>query len=167
MIYKNWIEDWLNLYVKPSSKKRTFERYCQTCSLHVIPKLGEYKVEEITVSVLQKFIIDLLTNGNHRTGKGLSTNFVNTIISVVQSSLKTAQLVGVTQIYHANNIKRPKTEEKRVNCFTLQEQKRIEQYVLNNKKTKLLGIVLCLYTGLRIGELLALTWDDIDFEKRI
>lgn len=45
------------------------------------------------------------------------------------------------------------------------EQKKIEQYAVNHKKDKLFGVVLCLYTGLRIGELLALTWQDIDFGK--
>ena len=46
------------------------------------------------------------------------------------------------------------------------EQKKIETHVLNSNKDKLFGIVLCLYTGLCIGELLALTWSDIDFGKR-
>ena len=64
-----------------------------------------------------------------------------------------------------NKIKRPKTVEKQVDCFTCQEQKKIEQYVLHSSKHKLFGVVLCLYTGLRIGELLALTWKDIDFGK--
>ena len=49
--------------------------------------------------------------------------------------------------------------------FFCQEQKKIEIYVLNSGKDKFFGIVLCLYTGLHIGELLALTWDDIDFGK--
>ena len=45
------------------------------------------------------------------------------------------------------------------------EQKRIEQAVLMDKRPKMFGIILCLYTGLRIGELLALEWTDIDFSK--
>lgn len=50
-------------------------------------------------------------------------------------------------------------------CFSLAEQKKIEQAALSNKKRKFIGIVICLYSGLRIGELLALTWADIDFTK--
>ena len=64
-----------------------------------------------------------------------------------------------------DKIKRPKTKEKDVSCFTLPQQKKIEQTVLTSKKPKLFGIVLCLYSGLRIGELLALEWSDIDFNK--
>jgi len=52
-----------------------------------------------------------------------------------------------------------------VSCFSLAEQKKIEQAALSNKKRKFIGIVICLYSGLRIGELLALTWSDIDFAK--
>lgn len=44
---------------------------------------------------------------------------------------------------------------------------KIEQAVLQGKKDKLYGIILCLYSGLRIGELLALQWGDIDFAKGI
>ena len=41
-------------------------------------------------------------------------------------------------------------------CFSLAEQKKIEQAALSNKKRKFIGIVICLYSGLRIGELFAL-----------
>ena len=165
MIYKKWLNLWLEKYIKPSAKVRTYERYSQIVRTHIADSIGEKEISELTPIVLQTFISDLLTAGNTKTGKGLSANFVNTVISVIQNSLKTAYMVGITAEYVANKIKRPQTKEKQVDCFSVQEQKKIETYVLNCKKDKLFGVVLCLYTGLRIGELLALTWSDIDFGK--
>lgn len=167
MTYKNWMEEWLTHYIKPSSKQRTYELYCKIARTHILPRLGSYELTELTPFVLQKFVTDLTVNGNKRTEKGLSPNFVKTIISVVQNSLKTAHLVGYLPEYTANKIKRPKIIEKQVDCFSLAEQKKIETAALSAKKDKYKGIVLCLYTGLRIGELLALSWKDIDLEKGI
>ena len=165
MKYTTWLNEWLENYIKPSSKQRTYERYRQIISLHIIPTLGDLNITEITVITLQRFITDLLTSGNKKTKQGLSANFVNTVISVLQNSLKTAHLIGLAPEYVGGKIKRPKSIEKQVDCFTVLEQKKIENAVLNSKKGKMFGIVLCLYTGLRIGELLALTWSDIDFDK--
>ena len=167
MTYKNWLNEWLTHYIKPSSKQRTFEQYSKVAQIHILPYLGDIELTDLTPFVLQKFITDLTTNGNKRTGKGLSPNFVKTILSVIQNSLKTAHLVGYLPEYSANKIKRLKIVEKQVECFTIQEQKKIEEAALSAKKDKYRGIILCLYTGLRIGELLALTWNDIDFEKNI
>lgn len=165
MTYKNWLHVWLQNYVKPSVKSRTYLRYFQICTSHIIPLLGECELNKISAIKLQQFISELLVNGNLKTGNGLSPNFINVIISVLQNSLKTAHMIGLTSEYVGAKIKRPKTQEKKVDCFSLTEQKIIENYALNCKKTKAFGVVLCLYTGLRIGELLALTWDDIDLKK--
>lgn len=165
MKYIEWLNIWLNNYIKPSAKERTYIRYEQLIRTHIAPKIGGNDVNNLTPIVLQSLVTELLNSGNLRTGKELSPNFVNTVISVIQNSLKTANLVGIASEYTANKIKRPKTKEKQVDCFSVSEQKKIENYVLNGGKDKLFGIVLCLYTGLRIGELLALTWDDIDFGK--
>lgn len=167
MSYKNWLNEWLTHYIKPSSKQRTFEQYSRVAQIHILPYLGDIELTDLTPFVLQKFITDLTTNGNKRTGKGLSPNFVKTILSVIQNSLKTAHLVGYLPEYSANKIKRPKIVEKQVECFSIQERKKIEEAALSAKKDKYRGIVLCLYTGLRIGELLALAWNDIDFDKNI
>ena len=167
MKYKVWFEEWLTHYIRPSSKQRTFEQYSRAAQIHILPYLGNVELTDLTPFVLQKFITGLTENGNKRTGKGLSPNFVKTILSIVQNSLKTAHLVGYLPEYSANKIKRPKPKEKQVECFSIQEQKKIEEAALSAKKDKYRGIILCLYTGLRIGELLALTWYDIDFEKSI
>lgn len=107
----------------------------------------------------------MLESGNKRTNGKLSANTVKSIISVLQNSLRTAKNMGYINEYVADKIHRPKATEKRIECFTPVEQKKIEKAVSESCKTKLRGIVICLYTGLRIGELLALRWEDIDFTK--
>lgn len=165
MKYKEWFNIWLENYVKPSSKERTYIRYGQLIRTHIAPKIGEIDVNNLTPIALQSFVTELLNTGNGKTGKGLSANTVNAVISVMQNSLRTAYLLGYAKEYTANMIKRPKLKERKIECFTLAEQKKIEMAVFESKKTKLFGIVLCLYSGLRIGELIALQWKDIDLTK--
>ncbi len=165
MKYKDWLDVWFANYIEPSSKTKTCERYSEIIEKHLKVKLGEYELEELSPIVIQKYITELMQSGNLTTGKGLAANSVNGIITVIQNSLKLAYTLGELKEYTTDKIRRPKTKEKEVSCFSLAEQKKIEQAALSSKKRKFIGIVICLYSGLRIGELLALTWVDIDFTK--
>lgn len=165
MKYKEWLEEWLDNYIKPTAKERTYTRYYEIVHQHISPHLGEYELNDLTPIVIQKFVTHLLQCGNLKTGAGLSPNSVNSIITVIQGSLETANRIGLSDEYTADKIKRPKITEKQVSCFTPAEQKQIEQAVMNDKKIKMFGILLCLYSGLRVGEVLALEWTDIDFVK--
>lgn len=167
MKYIEWLNIWLENYVKPSVKVRTYERYALILEKHIAKDIGEHEINALSALILQNYITKLLQNGNHKTGQGLSANSVNSIISLIQNSLRTANMLGIAKEYTADKIKRPKLTEKPVECFSMQEQKQIESAVLNSKKDKLLGILLCLYSGLRIGELIALQWNDIDLTKGI
>ena len=165
MKYKEWLLDWLASYEKPSRKSRTYTKYRDIVEKRLIPQLGEYDLTEITPLTVQRYIAELSEKGNKKTGGGLAPNSINSIITVIQKSMTMAHLVGHTDSYEMHKIKRPKSEEVPIECFTLDEQRRIEQAVMQDKRKKMLGIILCLYTGLRIGELLALEWSDIDFQK--
>ncbi len=158
MKYKNWLNDWLELYIKPTTKTRTYEKYKRQIELHVAPILGDYELCELTAIVLQRFTVALSQNG-------LSANTVNGLVSLLKASLKCAVRVEMVDKEFSHAIVRPKGKEKRVECFSKDEQKKIEQYVFDKNNHRYFGIVLTLYLGLRIGELLALTWDDIDFNK--
>ena len=165
MKYKVWLQEWLELYEKQTVKPRTYKQYSDIIYKRLIPVLGDYEMEEITAIVLQKYIVELSQKGNTKTGKGLASNSVNSIILVIHSSLSMAYILGLSKSIYVDKIKRPKTNEKVIESFTKDEQRVIERAVLEDRRDKMFGIILCLYTGLRIGELLALEWTDIDFKK--
>lgn len=167
MKYKEWMDDWMSLYVHTTCKRRTCERYEQVIRNYILPFLGNCELEDITTNTVQRFIYMLQNVNSEKTGTVLSSNYIKVIVNVVQKSLKIAYLNGYIENAINGKVVKPKVVEKRIRCFSVSEQKVIEKAVENDNRCKMKGIVICLYTGLRIGELLALTWGDIDFEKRI
>lgn len=166
MLYKDFLTFWLENYVKPDTKFRTYLRYSQIVRIYVAEKVGEYDLSELTPIILQTFIADMLTNGNGRWGAdGLAPNTVNSIVSVFKNSLKTAYMLGCTDRQLGDKIKRPKVRERKIECFSIREQRKIENAVLTSRKHKYFGVLLCLYTGLRLGEVVALNWKDIDLKR--
>ena len=159
MKYKEWLEDWINYYVKQGAKPRTVNMYTQQINKYIIPKLGDFELNELTALELQKFTVDL-------SDTGLSANTVNGIINILKKSLSDALSVGIVDKQYSNFIKRPKIKERQIECFTQEEQRKIEKYISEQNNQKLNGIILCLYTGLRIGELLSLEWSDIDLQRQ-
>lgn len=160
MKYEQWLNEWLNLYVKPATKPRTYEKYTRQIKAHVLPILGGFELKDLTALVLQRFTVSL-------SNKGLSVNTINGIVSLLKASLRCAVQVSTIDREFSHAIVRPKGNEKQVDCLTKDEQKRIERYIAEKRNGRLFGIILTLYTGVRIGELLALTWNDIDLSKGI
>ena len=77
MKYKIWLNLWLDNYIKPNAKERTYMRYTQLIRTHIATNLGDIDVNELTPITLQAFVTKLLNRGNHKTAKGLSANYVN------------------------------------------------------------------------------------------
>lgn len=155
---KEWLNIWLENYIKPTAKLRTYESYKNIVHNKISGALAEKELGEISTLDIQQLVTKLLRDG-------IAASSINTIISVLQNSLQSAMMLGYLENNVVKNVKRPKITGKEVTCFTLYEQRKIECAILDDPRSKMFGIILCLYTGLRIGELLSLTWSDIDLQK--
>lgn len=160
MKLKELLELWLERYMKHTIKIRTYNRYKSICELHLIKDLGEYELEELKPNVLQDFLLKKI-DGNY------STNTIKGIVSVLKQALRLAITLEFVDKEYCSDLKMSSSEEKEISVFTKKEQQVIESFCLNHKKSNYIGIVICLYTGIRLGELLALTWDDIDFNSNL
>ena len=164
MKLNEWLDIWLNKYTKYSLKLRTYNLYLNICDKHIKPVLGDYQIENLTPNIIQDFMIEKIEHGNLNTGKQLSSNTVISIVSVLKQALKLAYNLEMIEKDISSKIKLPSCKEKEVDAFERIEQKKLESFCLNSKENYK-GIVICLYTGIRLGELLALTWDDFDNDK--
>ena len=165
MKLQEWLGIWLNKYTKHTVKLRTYDRYKYIIENHLGPKLGDYELDDLNGEVLQDFVLSELESGNLNTKGKLANNSVIGIVNVLKGAMSTALSLNKIDKNEMSKIKLPSPTEKPVNAFERQEQEKIVRYCLESKKSNHIGIVICLYTGIRLGELLALTWNDIDLAK--
>lgn len=146
-----WLDFWLGN--AGNLKETTRQIYRGHIRNYILPKLGKVRLKKLTTQTLQAFVSSLK----------LSPSTVKVIFCVLKSALIFAEERGqIMNIW--SRVKLPKKAKTEVSILTLAEQKRLER-VLSREND--IGILLCLYTGLRIGELCALKWSDIDFEKSV
>ena len=143
MLYKDWLADWLSNYIMPSAKDKTYSRYVDIIDRHLQPKLGNYMLEELTPLIVQRFITELSQSGNLKSGDGLSANSINSIITVIQGSLRTAHFIGLTEKYEMDKLKRPHAKERVIEYFSISEHKSIESAVMSDRRQKMTYMYLC------------------------
>ena len=90
---------WLNKYIKHTIKLRTYVTYQNLIRIHILPFLGEYEIDSLTTTIIQDFITYKIEYGNIKTGKALSYNTVNSIISVLKQVHKNKYLYISKDIY--------------------------------------------------------------------
>ena len=163
MIFDELLNRWMNEKQVYELKHRTLLRYNEMIRTQISPCLGHYPVEQITATVLNDFQQSKLEKGNCVTGKALATSTVKNIMCIVKSAMDYGKNEYGVQVTNTERVSSIHFAERPIVVFRRDEQKKIEEVIKNSTKANHFGILLCLYTGLRLGELLALTWEDIDF----
>ena len=117
MKLKNWLDIWLNKYVKHTVKIRTYNTYLQFIEKHIKPKLGELELENLTPQVLQEFVLEKLEKGNLKNGNGLANNTVIVMTNILKQAIEEANVLEMTNKNSTKKIKMPIQEETKVSAF--------------------------------------------------
>ena len=150
-----------NSQIKATSR----ERYRALIELHIQPELGARKVRELNEEVLDAFVRKKLKSGRLDGRGGLAPKTVRDICIVMKSALKLAK--RKYRYSGDGGINAPAIRQKQVEVFSQLESQRITAAVLKKLDRSSLGYLLCLETGLRLGEVCALRWSDIDLAEGV
>ncbi len=167
MTTQKLLTEWLEIYQKEHIKTRTYSRYQGLITMHIVPTLGERNISELGRREIQEFLTQQKKDGNMRNGKKLSAISTNMMLSVLNLAFEYACDMEYIEENPCVRVRRTKGEIKKIEAFTVEEQRAIETEIARSNDRRLHGILLCLYTGLRIGELLGLTWNDVNLDRGV
>lgn len=146
-------------------KKSTYCNYSNLLKNQIIPIIGDIKFYELNGDILQFFIYRVQSEHN------LSEKTTKDCLGIVKQIIIDGQEEGIIPRFAFSKRKLKYKKQELIGnvkkVYTEEEYRKIIQEILKNINNKKLGILLGLYTGMRIGELCALQFKDIDFKNKV
>ena len=134
-------------------KKSTYAAYCLLIQSHLLPEFGNRN--DIGEGIVQDFV-------NRKLALGLSQKTVRDILVVLKMILRYGGKHGLMELHQFDIVFPTERERQDIEVLTITNQRQLMTYVKEHFTFLNLGIFICLNAGLRIGEVCALQWDDID-----
>lgn len=159
----DYLNYWLETYCLVNLKESTLTNYRKRIRLHIIPKIGKYKLKDVTAAILQELI-----NNMHK--KGYSRNTLVVIKGILSNSFNYAvQPLGYIKSSPMIYVKIPKSNNKltRTEPHVFIDQEHINMIFERFPKgsTAHIPLLLGYKCGMRIGEAFAVTWEDVSFDN--
>ncbi|MCM1228398.1 MAG: site-specific integrase [Clostridium sp.] len=156
----NWLCTWLETYCKNNIRPTTYVNYETYIHRHIKGSLGSVKLCDLSTITIQQFYNDKLKNGKLSGIGGLSPKTMKNLHNMLHKALNQAVFLNMLAKNPSDFVTIPKNVKKEMKFFTVEEQKNL-QSVLSDKPLDM-AILLDLYTGMRQGELLGLTWENVN-----
>lgn len=166
ILFKDFAVEWLKeheYYVK----KSTFGTYSTIMYNHLIPYFKDIPISFIDQKKVNQLTLYLLNYGRLDQKGGLSEKSIKDILIVLKLCLKDAEEKKLVEPFVFKNQIIKKTKPRTCNILSRQEQRQLQEYILDHPSNRSIGILLMLQTGIRIGELCAIQWKDIDLTHKL
>jgi integrase len=166
--FREFADEWMITTQKPRLKPLSYDRKATTLTHQVYPYIGGIQISRLTHTQIQKMV-------NELNARGLSYSTIKKAYEAVSSCLRYYRIKTSTSHNPCEGIALPEAKKKQssdIKFFNAQERKKIateatREYSSGTRVYRLGWVfVLMMYTGMRIGELCALTWKDIDFKNK-
>lgn len=155
MKVSQWLDEWLTSYTM-NIKPATRSAYKEHIRVHIKPSLGDIPLKQLSTRDIQQLYTNLLKE------RELSPKTVRNIHGVLHRTLEQAKLLGYIRVNPADAAVTPRMEKKQVETLDAED---IGKFLAAIRGTKYeYPLFVAVFTGLRQGELLGLTWDCVDFE---
>lgn len=156
LTFGEWLQVWLEEYKKPAVRPSTWASYEQTIRNHLEPALGHVPLQQLRPELLQRLY-------NQKLAEGLSNRTVHLIHTVAHAALKQAVKNGLVGRNVAEATSPPGVGKGEIRVLSLEEQHRFLEVAKENRLYP--AFLLALASGLRLGELLGLRWQDVDWQR--
>ena len=159
VVSMRWLDD-----AKPFSKESTIAKYRDFLQCYILPRFGNTQMDSLSTERLQDFLSVTMVSGGEE-GQGLSPRTVAGILCILKSIRKYAMNQGYAVGFSTESLS-IKQKQKQPRIFSEQETMQLRSYLRGHLTECNAGILLCLETGLRLGEICALRWSDVSFDER-
>lgn len=163
IVLTDLLDEWMENYIELNLSENTYSSYKSKIDNHISPALGAYKIKDITAKILQDFINEKKSQYKKSTMK--------VFLAIIKGAFSYAvQPCEYLTISPADHVSIPKYKDvdsidKEANIFSPTEMERIFSRFTEEHQFYI-PIQLSYHTGMRMGECLALEWDDIDMDNK-
>ncbi|MBR5248581.1 MAG: site-specific integrase [Lachnospiraceae bacterium] len=156
--FGEYCDEWLTLS-RNRVKESTYVKYYGIVNTRLKPGLGSLLPEELNTIIIEKFSNNLLIQVN------LSPKTVRDILTVLHAVIDYGRKQRGSGFIEMDIIY-PQSRKSKMRVLSNEEQYRLVQYLMTDMDYTKFGILLALFTGMRIGEICALRWEDIYIEDK-
>lgn len=150
-----WMVYWMENELLGSIKASSYQTYLNQMNRHVLPALGFYDLSQLTPGIIHGFVESLHASG-------LASSTIHGICRLLSAAMRFALEEGAIQKNPCRKIRIQRGEKKEQRVLNCTEQENLRAVASNEKDVP---VLLSLYTGMRLGEICALKWSDVDWEK--
>ena len=161
-----WLDRWLEHYARPTVKPSTYCSYELYIRGHVKPLLGQRYLRDLAVDDLQNFFNDRRENGNLKDEGGLSPKTLLSMRNMLHFALAQAMQNRLLPDNPVEGVRIPRTEKKEMRVLDRDEQNKLIVAALDAEEPAAFGIIFDLFTGIRLGELCGLRWENVQMDEQ-